>query len=168
MQNDEGRIVDLYIPRKCSATNRLIPAKEHGAVQLNVGQGDMPDPMLPSVGAAATGRAGHDGAGKRQCRVGAARPGSGRALAAVMRGGSGREARGRAGDRAGCAGPSDEEKLLGLAEEMAPEESKVDEMGVYRGEFYSFALAGFIRKRGESDSCLNRLLHEKGLLTFSK
>mmetsp|Transcript_89360 Transcript_89360/g.253197 ORF Transcript_89360/g.253197 Transcript_89360/m.253197 type:complete len:83 (-) Transcript_89360:18-266(-) len=82
MQNDEGRIVDLYLPRKCSATNRLIPAKEHGAVQLNVGQ--------------------------------------------------------------------------------------VDESGVYTGDFYTFALAGFIRKRGESDPCLNRLLHEKGLLTFSK
>mmetsp|Transcript_77258 Transcript_77258/g.214832 ORF Transcript_77258/g.214832 Transcript_77258/m.214832 type:complete len:83 (-) Transcript_77258:158-406(-) len=82
MQNDEGRIVDLYLPRKCSATNRLIPAKEHGAVQLNVGQ--------------------------------------------------------------------------------------VDENGRYTGEFYAFALAGFIRKRGEGDSCLNRLLHEKGLLTFSK
>lgn len=40
MQNDEGRIVDLYLPRKCSATNRLIPAKEHGAVQLNVAQID--------------------------------------------------------------------------------------------------------------------------------
>lgn len=38
MQNDEGRIVDLYLPRKCSATNRLIPAKEHSAVQLNIGQ----------------------------------------------------------------------------------------------------------------------------------
>lgn len=38
MQNDEGRIVDLYVPRKCSATGRLIPAKEHGAVQINVGQ----------------------------------------------------------------------------------------------------------------------------------
>ena len=25
-------------PGKCSATNRLIPAKEHGAVQLNVAQ----------------------------------------------------------------------------------------------------------------------------------
>mmetsp|Transcript_973 Transcript_973/g.613 ORF Transcript_973/g.613 Transcript_973/m.613 type:complete len:83 (+) Transcript_973:119-367(+) len=81
MQNDEGRIVDLYLPRKCSATNRLIPAKEHGSVQLNVGQ--------------------------------------------------------------------------------------VDENGRCTGEFYTFALAGFIRKRGESDSCLNRLLHEKGLLTFS-
>merc|ERR1740130_1803205 len=82
MQNEEGRIVDLYLPRKCSATNRLIPAKEHGSVQLNVGQ--------------------------------------------------------------------------------------VDENGRYTGDFYTFALAGFIRKRGESDSCLNRLLHEKGLLTFSK
>mmetsp|Transcript_4424 Transcript_4424/g.5684 ORF Transcript_4424/g.5684 Transcript_4424/m.5684 type:complete len:83 (-) Transcript_4424:147-395(-) len=82
MQNEEGKIVDLYLPRKCSATNRLIPAKEHGAVQLNVGQ--------------------------------------------------------------------------------------VDESGAYSGECYTFALAGFIRSRGESDSCLNRLLHEKGLLTFSK
>lgn len=82
MQNDEGRIVDLYLPRKCSATNRLIPAMEHGSVQLNVG--------------------------------------------------------------------------------------KVDETGRYNGEFYIFALAGFIRKRGEGDSCLNRLLNEKGLLTFSK
>ena len=26
------------VPGKCSATNRLIPAKEHGAVQLNVAQ----------------------------------------------------------------------------------------------------------------------------------
>merc|ERR1711957_481771 len=82
MQNDEGKIVDLYLPRKGSATNRLIAAKEHGAVQLNVGQ--------------------------------------------------------------------------------------VDENGVYTNDFYTFALAGFIRTRGESDSCLNRLLHEKSLLTFSK
>jgi len=82
MQNDEGRIVDLYLLRKCSATNRLIPAKEHGAVQLNIGQ--------------------------------------------------------------------------------------VDEEGRYTGEFFTFALVGFIRQRGESDSCLNRLLRDKGLLTFSK
>ncbi|CAE6933936.1 RPS21 [Symbiodinium sp. CCMP2592] len=67
MQNDEGRVVDLYIPRKCSATNRLIAAKEHGAVQLNVGQ--------------------------------------------------------------------------------------VDENGMYTGEFETYALAGFIRARGESDAC---------------
>mmetsp|Transcript_126439 Transcript_126439/g.300237 ORF Transcript_126439/g.300237 Transcript_126439/m.300237 type:complete len:83 (+) Transcript_126439:94-342(+) len=82
MQNEEGRVVDLYLPRKCSATNRLIHAKEHGAVQLNVGQ--------------------------------------------------------------------------------------VDENGMYTGEFHTFALAGFIRQRGESDACLNRLLYEKKLLTFSK
>mmetsp|Transcript_106763 Transcript_106763/g.212026 ORF Transcript_106763/g.212026 Transcript_106763/m.212026 type:complete len:83 (+) Transcript_106763:92-340(+) len=82
MQNDEGKIVDLYLPRKCSATNRLIPAKEHAAVQLNVGQ--------------------------------------------------------------------------------------VSEQGVYTGDFYTFAIAGFVRVRGESDACLNRLLHQKGLLTFAK
>eukprot|EP00811_Abedinium_folium_P018058 NODE_26982_length_530_cov_2.821340.p4 GENE.NODE_26982_length_530_cov_2.821340~~NODE_26982_length_530_cov_2.821340.p4 ORF type:complete len:83 (-),score=22.16 NODE_26982_length_530_cov_2.821340:193-441(-) len=82
MQNDEGALVDLYLPRKCSATNRLIPSKEHGAVQINVGQ--------------------------------------------------------------------------------------VDENGTFTGDFYTFYLAGFMRKRGESDACMNRLLHEKGLLTFSK
>jgi len=37
MQNEEGQKVDLYFPRKCSATNRLITAKDHSAVQVNVG-----------------------------------------------------------------------------------------------------------------------------------
>ncbi|KAK9821674.1 hypothetical protein WJX74_007396 [Apatococcus lobatus] len=37
MQNDEGDIVDLYIPRKCSWTNKLITAKDHASVQLNIG-----------------------------------------------------------------------------------------------------------------------------------
>lgn len=82
MQNEEGKVVDLYLPRKCSVTNRLIPSKEHGSVQLNVGQ--------------------------------------------------------------------------------------VDENGRYTGEFYTFAVAGFIRRKGESDACLNRLFSEKGLLSFSK
>ena len=36
MQNEKGHIVDLYIPRKCSATGRLITAKDHAAVQLAV------------------------------------------------------------------------------------------------------------------------------------
>lgn len=27
---------DLYTPRKCSATGRLIPAKDHSSVQINV------------------------------------------------------------------------------------------------------------------------------------
>ncbi|EFN59817.1 hypothetical protein CHLNCDRAFT_29353 [Chlorella variabilis] len=40
MKNDEGEIVDLYIPRKCSWTNKLITAKDHGSVQLNIGHLD--------------------------------------------------------------------------------------------------------------------------------
>ena len=35
--NSEGVNVDLYIPRKCSATNRLIQAKDKSSVQINVG-----------------------------------------------------------------------------------------------------------------------------------
>mmetsp|Transcript_50441 Transcript_50441/g.113356 ORF Transcript_50441/g.113356 Transcript_50441/m.113356 type:complete len:92 (-) Transcript_50441:296-571(-) len=37
MHNSEGVNVDLYIPRKCSATNRLIQAKDKASVQLNIG-----------------------------------------------------------------------------------------------------------------------------------
>ncbi|KAJ3359512.1 cis-Golgi t-SNARE syntaxin [Kappamyces sp. JEL0680] len=40
MQNDKGVIVDLYIPRKCSATGRLINAKDHAAVQINIADVD--------------------------------------------------------------------------------------------------------------------------------
>ena len=40
MENNDGQRVDLYIPRKCSATNKLIAAKEASAVQLNIGQVD--------------------------------------------------------------------------------------------------------------------------------
>ncbi|XP_078436058.1 small ribosomal subunit protein eS21y-like [Wolffia australiana] len=40
MQNEEGQMMDLYIPRKCSATNRLITAKDHASVQINVGHVD--------------------------------------------------------------------------------------------------------------------------------
>ena len=36
MQDDEGNIVDIYIPRKCSATNRLITAKDHASVQIEI------------------------------------------------------------------------------------------------------------------------------------
>jgi len=79
---DDKQVVDLYLPRKCSATNRMIAAKEHGSVQLNVGQ--------------------------------------------------------------------------------------VDSEGRFTGEFYTYALAGFIRSKGESDACMNRLLNEKKLLSFSK
>eukprot|EP01089_Gocevia_fonbrunei_P018873 TRINITY_DN6495_c0_g1_i4.p1 TRINITY_DN6495_c0_g1~~TRINITY_DN6495_c0_g1_i4.p1 ORF type:complete len:115 (-),score=25.65 TRINITY_DN6495_c0_g1_i4:76-420(-) len=31
---------NAYIPRKCSATNRLITAKDHASVQINVGRVD--------------------------------------------------------------------------------------------------------------------------------
>eukprot|EP00232_Nephroselmis_pyriformis_P028232 CAMPEP_0182862604 /NCGR_PEP_ID=MMETSP0034_2-20130328/6154_1 /TAXON_ID=156128 /ORGANISM="Nephroselmis pyriformis, Strain CCMP717" /LENGTH=81 /DNA_ID=CAMNT_0024994693 /DNA_START=70 /DNA_END=315 /DNA_ORIENTATION=+ len=40
MINDEGDNVDLYIPRKCSATNRLIGSKDFASVQINVGHLD--------------------------------------------------------------------------------------------------------------------------------
>nr|ABK24116.1 unknown [Picea sitchensis] len=40
MQNEEGQNIDLYIPRKCSATNRLITSKDHASVQLNIGHLD--------------------------------------------------------------------------------------------------------------------------------
>ncbi|KAI9189665.1 40S ribosomal protein S21 [Blastocladiella emersonii ATCC 22665] len=40
MQNDKGDIVDLYIPRKCSATGRLITAKDHSSVQINIADVD--------------------------------------------------------------------------------------------------------------------------------
>jgi small subunit ribosomal protein S21e len=32
--------VHSYVPRKCSATNRIITAKDHGSVQLSVGKVD--------------------------------------------------------------------------------------------------------------------------------
>lgn len=40
MQNEEGDNVDLYVPRKCSWTNRLVAAKDHASVQLNVANVD--------------------------------------------------------------------------------------------------------------------------------
>ncbi|KAE8673400.1 40S ribosomal protein S21 [Hibiscus syriacus] len=36
MLNEEGQNMDLYIPGKCSATNRLITSKDHVSVQINV------------------------------------------------------------------------------------------------------------------------------------
>ncbi|TNN80054.1 40S ribosomal protein S21 [Liparis tanakae] len=40
MQNDSGEFVDLYIPRKCSASNRIIGAKDHASVQINIAEVD--------------------------------------------------------------------------------------------------------------------------------
>ena len=36
MQNSEGQYVDLYIPRKCQATNRLIDCKDSASVQITL------------------------------------------------------------------------------------------------------------------------------------
>ena len=36
MQNDKGEYVDLYIPRKCHATNRLLDAKDTASVQVTL------------------------------------------------------------------------------------------------------------------------------------
>uniref|UniRef100_A0A646QDS4 40S ribosomal protein S21 n=1 Tax=Hemiscolopendra marginata TaxID=943146 RepID=A0A646QDS4_9MYRI len=40
MQNEVGEYVDLYIPRKCSASNRIIQAKDHASIQMNIAEVD--------------------------------------------------------------------------------------------------------------------------------
>ncbi|CAO4370124.1 Protein CBR-RPS-21 [Caenorhabditis briggsae] len=35
MQNDAGQTVELYVPRKCSSSNRIIGPKDHAAVQID-------------------------------------------------------------------------------------------------------------------------------------
>merc|ERR1711962_1766523 len=40
MQNEAGEYVDLYIPRKCSASNRIIGAGDHASVQINIAEDD--------------------------------------------------------------------------------------------------------------------------------
>ncbi|CAG2168723.1 unnamed protein product [Oppiella nova] len=40
MQDDQGETVDLYIPRKCSASNRIIHAKDHASIQINLAEVD--------------------------------------------------------------------------------------------------------------------------------
>lgn len=34
MQNEAGEFVDIYIPRRCAVTNRLIGAKDHASIQI--------------------------------------------------------------------------------------------------------------------------------------
>ncbi|CAI4222216.1 unnamed protein product [Auanema sp. JU1783] len=36
MQNDAGETVELYVPRKCSSSNRIIGPKDHAAVQIDI------------------------------------------------------------------------------------------------------------------------------------
>ena len=38
MINEKGEIQEKYIPRKCSATNRLIVAKDHASVQIEIAE----------------------------------------------------------------------------------------------------------------------------------
>ncbi|GFS21399.1 40S ribosomal protein S21 [Elysia marginata] len=40
MQNDAGEFVDLFIPRKCSASNRIVGAKDHASIQINFAEVD--------------------------------------------------------------------------------------------------------------------------------
>ncbi|KAH8833814.1 40S ribosomal protein S21 [Flagelloscypha sp. PMI_526] len=48
MENDQGVLVDLYVPRKCSATNRLIIAKDHASVQIAIADVDENGRALPT------------------------------------------------------------------------------------------------------------------------
>ncbi|KAL2104682.1 hypothetical protein VUR80DRAFT_9860 [Thermomyces stellatus] len=47
MENDKGEIVDLYVPRKCSATNRIIKAKDHSSVQISIAKVDENGRAIP-------------------------------------------------------------------------------------------------------------------------
>ncbi|KAB0390149.1 hypothetical protein E2I00_016116 [Balaenoptera physalus] len=38
MQNDAREFVDLYLPQKYSASNRIIGAKDHASVQVNLAE----------------------------------------------------------------------------------------------------------------------------------
>ena len=40
MQNEAGEYVDMYIPRKCSASNRILSAKDHASIQINLADVD--------------------------------------------------------------------------------------------------------------------------------
>lgn len=36
MQDASGKYVDLYVPRRCFATNRLLDAKDNASIQLTI------------------------------------------------------------------------------------------------------------------------------------
>merc|ERR1711976_162366 len=40
MENDQGEIVDIYVPRKCSSSNRILAAKDHASVQITIAEVD--------------------------------------------------------------------------------------------------------------------------------
>ncbi|KAF3916037.1 hypothetical protein ABW21_db0200596 [Orbilia brochopaga] len=47
MENDKGELVDLYVPRKCAATNRIIKAKDHASVQISIAKVDENGRYIP-------------------------------------------------------------------------------------------------------------------------
>ncbi|AXA49864.1 small subunit ribosomal protein S21e [Malassezia restricta] len=47
MENEHGELVDLYVPRKCAATGRLMEAKDHASVQIAVADVDENGKMIP-------------------------------------------------------------------------------------------------------------------------
>ena len=49
MQNEDGVEVDVYVPRKCSWSGRLLKGKDHAAVQINVAQINAEGKMTGSV-----------------------------------------------------------------------------------------------------------------------
>jgi len=48
MENDQGILVDLYVPRKCAATNRLITSKDYASVQISIADVDANGRALPT------------------------------------------------------------------------------------------------------------------------
>ena len=40
LKNDEGKVVDKYIPRKCAATSKIIGPKDHASVQIFIPEVD--------------------------------------------------------------------------------------------------------------------------------
>ena len=40
MQNETGELVDILVPRKCMATNRIIAPHDHASVQFRVAKVD--------------------------------------------------------------------------------------------------------------------------------
>ncbi|XP_050302099.1 40S ribosomal protein S21-like [Anthonomus grandis grandis] len=40
MENEAGDCVDLYVPMKCSASSRIIKAKDHASIQLTIAEVD--------------------------------------------------------------------------------------------------------------------------------
>lgn len=50
MTNDAGEKVDMFIPRKCSSSSRIISAKDHASIQLDFAKVSAPfhsPPLLP-------------------------------------------------------------------------------------------------------------------------